>query len=170
MFFLLDWPFIDVSWRASRALASARGLPRRRRARAVGRVLSGQKWFQPKGLPDGSAARRPRGAQAAAERRGPRTRRERVRGLPTAAQSCRISCAVLTDATRCAARWPRLQDGGLHGGGRRAPALGQRLGRMRRCAPSCGRACGRERAALYNATDIAGVPTPPRLWDSPQRS
>ena len=81
--------------------------------------------FNQKGLPDGSAARRPRGVQTAAERRGPRTRRERVSGLPTAAQSCRPSCAVLTDATRCAAPWPRLQDGGLHGGGRRAPALGQ---------------------------------------------
>ena len=66
VFFLLDWPFIDVSWRASRALASARGLPRRRRARAVGRVLSGQKWFQPKGCPTAAL----RGARVA--RRLPR--------------------------------------------------------------------------------------------------
>jgi hypothetical protein len=36
VFFLLDWPFIDVYWRASGVLASARGLPGRRARCSLG--------------------------------------------------------------------------------------------------------------------------------------
>ena len=101
VFFLLDWPFIDVYWRASGALANARGLPRRR-ARWV--ALSGRHLPESqKRLP--CSSRRGRGPRRRAAAYAPRARRARAAGARAAhrRQAAEPSYAVLTDATRCRA-------------------------------------------------------------------